>query len=512
MQQAAPLESTTDPRSRSRLPRPKGADLVAGISVALILIPQSLAYAQIADMPVVTGLFASAIPLIAGAPFASSPYLQTGPVALTSLLTLAALQGAGFVAEDPNYVAMAALLALLVGLFRLALGLIRAGWVAYLISEPVMLGFTSAAAVIIMSSQLPKAVGTSRLVPDGSTLSEAWWTITHPGQWQPAAIGISLMTLLVMLGGRRVHRLFPGVAIAVLIGLLFSRLVDDPGLIVGDPTGVPEGLPTLSLDFPWASTGTLTVGALIIALVGFAEPASIARLFAAQDDVPWNANKELVSQGVANVAAGISGAFPVGGSFSRSSVNRLAGAQTQWSGGITGLAVLAFLPFAGLLNPLPQAVLGAIVIGAVLGLLNPRKLAALPKHSWLEAGLAWLTWLATLILAPNVQNAVMVGVAATAIIHFVKPLRLVTNRANADSGPITIKPNGLLWLASYKKFGQQLSTLVDNHAGRSLILDLGSSPTLDPGIEEIVKQAKQQSADNGGGLEMRHQLPTPSAG
>ncbi|MEM7276381.1 MAG: SulP family inorganic anion transporter [Actinomycetota bacterium] len=182
-------------------PRPTVADVVAGISVALVLVPQSLAYAQIAEMPVVTGLFASALPLIVFALFASSPYLQTGPVALTSLLTLAALQGAGFEAADPDYVRLGALLALIVGGCRLLLGVLRLGWVAYLIAEPVRMGFTSAAAIIIISSQLPKALGTTEVAPDGSTLGRAGWSAVHPGSWEPGAIGLSIATLVIMLGG-----------------------------------------------------------------------------------------------------------------------------------------------------------------------------------------------------------------------------------------------------------------------------------------------------------------------
>ncbi|MDH3295881.1 MAG: SulP family inorganic anion transporter [Acidimicrobiia bacterium] len=476
------------------LPRPRPADLIAGISVALVLIPQSLAYAQIADMPVVTGLFASALPLIAAAPFGSSPYLQTGPVALTSLLTFATLTGAGLESADPDYVMMAGVLALLVGVFRLVLGLIRAGWVAYLICEPVMMGFTSAAAVIILSSQLPKALGTSELAPAGKTLNRALWSVLHPESWQPMALAISAMTLVAMLGGRRLHRLFPGIMVAVVIGLIVSASVDNPGLVVGEPVGIPEGLPDFGFDVPLDAMVTLALGGLVIALVGYAEPASISRLFASVDRIPWNSNRELVGQGVANIAAAFSGAFPVGGSFSRSAVNRMAGAKTKWSGGVTGLVILAFLPFAGVLDPLPQAVLGAIVVGAVLSLLQLKQLLGMWRRGWIDALLCWSTSVATLVLAPNVQWAVVVGVALSALVHVIRPLRL--RAAPGPDGKTMLEPSGLLWIGSYRHFARQLRSAVADNPG-DVILAVGSESSLDPAVKETVAEVSDELAASG---------------
>ena len=490
-------------RSWFDAPRPTFSDLIAGISVALVLIPQSLAYAQIAEMPVVSGLFASALPLIAFSLFASSPYLQTGPVALTSLLTLAALQGAGFSSGDTDYVAVAGLLALIVGVCRLFLGLARLGWLAYLISEPVRMGFTSGAAIIIISSQLPKALGTSVAAPDGSTVSRAFWSITHPGNWGSGALILTGLTLLIMLGGRKLHRLFPGVAIAVVIGLIYGRF-DDGVLKVSDPNPIPEGLPSLSLDLPWGSVGALAVGGLVIALVGFAEPASIAREFAKQDRTVWDANRELAASGLANMTAAISGAFPVGGSFSRSSVNRMAGARTRWSGGFTGLVVLAFLSFASVLDGLPQAVLGAIVIGAVVGLVKPLALISMWRGSKVEAGLAWITFAATLVLAPSVQWAVMLGVVLTGIAHVVRPLSLDV-AAGADGEETVITPNGLLWLASYDSFERQLSTAAAE-ANTNIVVDFGPDPDLDQTAEEIMDRIGRD-LENGHTLRLKTSMP-----
>ena len=400
MSDGASTEALVAPPSR-----PVPADQLAGLSVAMVLIPQSMAYAELAGLPSHIGLFASALPPILAALFASSPYLQTGPVALTSLLTFGALASLA----DPgsaDYVALAALLALMVGVTRLLLGVFRLGVVTYLMRDPVVAGFTSAAAILILASQLPKALGTA--TPSGGVLWRAGWSLGHPGGWEMASLAIATTTVLLVLAGRRVvHRMFPGALIAVGGGVIVSRLTDYAGPVVGD---VPTSLPSLSLDLPWGSTGSLLVGGILIALVGFAEPASIARAFADEDGQRWSANREFVSQGVANVAAAVSGSFPVGGSFSRSSLNRLAGARTRWSGMVTGITVLAFLPFADVLAPLPRATLGGVVIAAVVGLVKPGRLMRMARISPANAVVAWVTFFATLALSPRVEQGVLVGI------------------------------------------------------------------------------------------------------
>ena len=385
--------------------RPVIADVLAGLSVAMVLVPQSMAYAELAGLPPHLGLFASALPPILAAFFASSPYLQTGPVALTSLLTFGALAGLAETGST-DYIAMAALLALLVGMTRLLLGLLRLGIVTYLLRDPVVTGFTSAAAILILASQLPKALGVT--TPNGGVLWQAGWSLSNADQWELTSVAISVVTLGLVLAGRQVvHRLFPGALLAVVGGVVISRLTDYDGPVVGD---VPTGLPSLSANLPWGSTGSLLVGSVLIALVGFAEPASIARVFASQDGQRWSADREFVSQGVANIASAVSGAFPVGGSFTRSSLNRMAGAQTRWSGLVTGVAVLAFLPFANVLAPLPRATLGGVVVAAVIGLVRPVALVVTVRQSPANALVAWSTFAATLALAPQVEQGVLVGI------------------------------------------------------------------------------------------------------
>ena len=321
--------------ARLHFPRLAATDVIAGTSVAMVLIPQSLAYAELAQLPPYIGLFASAFPLLIFALLASSPYLQTGPVAVTSLLTIAALPDVS-PAELP---AIAALMAFMVGAMRVSFGIARLGQVVRLMSAPVVMGFMSGAAIVIMSSQLPKALGVSP--PDGGVLWQAAWSLVHPGAWLGPSVVLSVVTVVLFLGGRRISPLFPGVLFAVIIGIVYSRTRGYSGPTIDE---IPEGLPPISFNLPWDQIPTLLLGAIIIALVGFAEPASIARTFANETGERWDANQEMIASGAANFVAAFSGGYPVGGSFSRSSINRLAGAKTRWSGGVTGLIVIAFLP------------------------------------------------------------------------------------------------------------------------------------------------------------------------
>ncbi len=201
-----------EPEVLVRLVKPSLGDLLAGISVALLALPQGLAYAELAGLPVQHGLYAAALPSLLAALFASSPYLQTGPVALTALLTYGALQG---IAEPQtsSYVEVAALLAFLVGAIRLFLGCIKMGKIAKLLTDPVILGFTSGAAILIVFSQLPKSLGVT--TANTGVVSSGWEALTSVNQWNSSAIIFSIGTIFVIFGGRVLHRLFPGVLLAV---------------------------------------------------------------------------------------------------------------------------------------------------------------------------------------------------------------------------------------------------------------------------------------------------------
>ena len=404
--------------SRFSFSKPSAGDLIAGVSVALLALPQGLAYAEIAGMPAKYGLYAAAIPSILAAIFASSPYLQTGPVALTALLTYGALEG---LAQpfSPEFIELAALLALSVGVLRLILGILKLGKIAHLLTDAVITGFTTGAAILIIFSQLPKSLGVDDV--KGGVLSAGWKSISNPELWELNAILFSIATIIVIFGGRFLHRLFPGVLIAVVCGIAISKVIGYSGPVVGE---LSSGFIPFKFSFEWGSLTDLLLPATIIAIVGFAEPAAIARTFAKEDKSSWNPNKEFVSQGVANLASAISNSFPVGGSFGRSSLNKIAGAETPWAGAITGVFVLAVLPLVFLLEELPSAILGATVIGAVIKLIKPIEFFKLVVDETQQGLIATGTLVATLLTAPRIDRGILIGLGLSLIGYFFDRFRL----------------------------------------------------------------------------------------
>lgn len=413
------------------LTRPSSGDIVAGISVALLALPQGLAYAELAGMPAKYGLFAAALPSLFAAVFASSPYLQTGPVALTALLTYGALQGLSEPFSE-EFIELAALLALLVGVIRLLLGALRLGKITNLLTDSVILGFTSGAAVLIVFSQLPKSLGVEDLY--GGVLATGWEALINPDRWELGAILFSIATIFVIFGGRFLHRLFPGVLIAVIFGITISEIINYQGPVVGELNGA---FIDLKFQFDWSSVFDLFLPASVIAIVGFAEPTAIARTFSKEDGSIWNPNKEFVSQGVANLVSALSNAFPVGGSFGRSSLNKFAGAETPWAGAITGAFVLAVLPLTPLLSDLPSAILGATVIGAVARLIKPKEFFTLGVEKPVQALIAIGTFIATIITAPRVDRGVIFGLLLSLVGYIVDRSRNRNVVKNKDEPPVS---------------------------------------------------------------------------
>ncbi len=489
------MERPTQRRlNKARIIHP--GDFLAGLSVALLAIPQAMAYAGLAGMPAYTGLYVAAIPPLAAAYFASSPYLQTGPVALTALLTFAVLSQLA-APGSAEYIGLAALLALMVGVARLAVGLMRLGSVAYLMSQPMLIGFTSAAAILICFSQLPTALGVQP--PIEGVLPGSVWTLTHPLLWEWGSLALSILTIAMVQMGRRLHPLFPGVLIAVGIGVAYSHWWDYSGPILGE---VPTGFPRLHWDFPWTALPSLLIGSGVIAILGFAEPASIARTYATQDRIPWDADQEFIGQGVANLAASFVGGFPVGGSFSRSAANRLAGAQTRWSGAITGAVVLLFLPFTALLHDLPRAILGAIVISTVMNLIRPRQLLGLLKYSRPQAAIGLLTFLLTLALAPRIEIAVIIGVALAVAHHLRREQKLVFDHWTDASG-LHFKPQGVLWFGSAYTVEAEFAELLAKHPEVTDVkLHLGGLGRIDLSAAIMFKQLMEDAKAAGMKVEL----------
>ncbi|MDF1522557.1 MAG: sulfate permease [Trueperaceae bacterium] len=385
-------------------------DLMAGLTVAVMLVPQGMAYALLAGMPPVAGLLASTLPIVAYAAVGSSRALAVGPVAIVSLLTFEAVHR---LAEpgSAEYLTLAATLALLVGVLQFGLGLLRSGVVVNFLSHAVVSGFTSAAAIVIGLSQLRHLVG----VPlDGShPLRTVVDAVTRVGEIHPTTLAIGLVGIALLLAGRRLHRRFPGPLLVVVLGtaVVAAFGLDAAGVrTVGE---VPAGLPTFSWPAPTLpDVLALLPTALTIAFVGFMESIAVARALAAKEREQVDPDRELAGLGLANLVAGVIAAFPVTGGFSRSAVNAQAGARSGLASVVTALLVLVTLAFlTPAFRDLPQAVLAAIVLVAVSGLVD----LAEPRHLWRlrpKDGATWLvTFVATLVI--GIEPGILIGVATS---------------------------------------------------------------------------------------------------
>ena len=387
------------------------ADVTAGITVALVLVPQSMAYAQLADLPIYYGLYASFLPVIIASLFGSSRQLATGPVAVVSLLTASGLGTLG-IDSEAEYIAYAISLALLVGLFQLAIGFVRLGILIAFLSHPVVIGFTTAAAIVIITSQLDKIFGVQ--VATAAHHYETVWMTIVAGLQSPhyLTLGMTALALLIMIVLKLKAPKAPGILIAVVITTLISWYFDllDQGLkVVGN---IPQGLPSFTAPtIDLAMIPQLLGIAVTIALIGFMEAISVAKAMAASTRQNIDADQELIGQGLSNITSSFFHGYAVSGSFSRSAVNMQAGAITGFSSIVTGLGVaLTLLFLTPLLYHLPQATLAAVIVLAVFSLVRIKAF----KYAWRvkkhDGLIAIITFLLTLFYAPHLENGILIGV------------------------------------------------------------------------------------------------------
>lgn len=482
---------------------PASGDLIAGIAVALVLIPQSLAYSELAGLPPIHGLYVAAVAPIAAAFIGSSPYLQTGPVAMTSLLTVGALAALA-TPQTEHFVALAALLAIFVGLSRLAMGIFRVGSIAYLMSQPVVATFTVAASILIVSSQIPNLVGLK--TSSGNSLLVAIDALSHPGRWNLGSLAFGLGALVLILLGRRLGPRVPVVLIVSIAAIIISAMIGFTGPQVGE---IDSGLPPLTPNLPWSFAGDLIAPAIIIAVVGFAEPSSIARRYASAERTYWDPDKEMIGQGLANTASGFFSGYPSGGSFSRSALNKLSGAKTRWSGGITGVAVLLIVatPIISTLSRLPKAVLAGLVIAAVVSLIELTPFTRLWKASKAQFVVGMLTFVASLLLAPRVERAVVIGVAASFVVHLWRELRLHVDYT-VDATTLHVHPKGVLYFASAPLLERRINEILAEHpTSDRVVLHLGGLGRIDITGILVLRSFADQAAEEGFTFELADVSP-----
>lgn len=462
------------------------SDLLAGLTVAAMLVPQAMAYAALAGMPPVTGLYAATVPLVAYALLGSSGQLAFGPVAIVSLLTASTL--APLADGDPaRYVTLAGLLALLVGGIQVVLGLVRAGRLTALLSHPVISGFTSAAAIVIATSQLDDLFGLSIGSP-GTWLERVGAVVTNLDATHLPTLLVGVIAMVLLVAGKRLGPRVPTALIVVAVATAAVPLLGLDARGVGIIGEVPRGLPAPRLPTaPLDTVLALLPGALIIALLSYLEGISVARAVAARTHDRIAPDRELLASGAANLAAGTFGAFPVAGGFSRTAVNHDAGARSPLASLVTAaMVLLALLALAPLFTTLPNAVLAAIVLAAVASLVDVRGAI----HAWhvdrSDGAALTITFAATLFL--GVELGIGVGIAASLLISL---WRVGQVRVEAVTRPHedTLYVEGPLLPASAVQVQRAIEDHVASRAGevRVLTVDLSGCPSTDlSGVHALV--------------------------
>ncbi|MCX7847025.1 MAG: sulfate permease [bacterium] len=402
------------------------ADLFAGLSVAVVLIPQALAYAQLAGLPPHFGLYAALVPTIVGALFGSCPQLSTGPVAMSSLLSYAVLTDLNLApCPSEQFNNLAVILAGLAGLILLAVGVFKLTIVINFISHPAIMGFTNAGAIIIALSQLGKLVGIDQ-PRTGFYLHDVLSTLArlHHSHLPTLAFGLlSLTTLLIL---KQLCPRCPGVLIVVVVATLISSLCGFNTRWHGDIVGhIPPGFPPISLPkVSWELVVRLFPGAATVALIGFMETAAVCKSISAHTRQRLHLRQEVIAQGLAKLAGFFTSSYTTSGSLSRSALNWYCGAKTGLSSLIAAATVaLTLLFLTPLLYHLPIAVLAAIIIVAVLQLLNLPAMHRIWQADPLDGVTAWVTFAACLLLAPKIAEGILVGIVLALGFHLYRIMR-----------------------------------------------------------------------------------------
>lgn len=406
-------------------------DLLAGLTIAVILLPQSMAYALIADLPPEMGLYTAVIGAIVGAIWGSSRQLQTGPTNAASLLVLSILLPVA-ASGSPEYILAAGLLTLLVGLFRLGMGLARLGILVNFVSDSVIIGFTAGAGLLIFFNQLRNLFGLA--YPPAESLWSTWrMLIENIAYINWYSLGLGLATIFAVLIMRGINKRLPAAMLAILGAGFLTVVFDlqDLGVRVIGP--LPKGLPPLSIPpiFDLELVSKLAIGALAVAAIGLIEAISIARSIASQTGQRLDSNQEFLGQGLANIATSFFSGYTCSGSFTRSAVNYQAGARTGFSNVFAGLMVLAtMLAFGSWAAYIPLPALAGLVIVVSLQLIDRREIRRIWEGARGDRVIMTATFAATLLLP--LQYAVLTGILMSLAYYLLKTSMPAMHRVLPD--------------------------------------------------------------------------------
>ena len=469
-------------------------DLVAGVTAAAVIIPQAMAYATIAGLPVEVGLYTALVPMIIYALLGTSRPLSVSTTSTIAILTAAQLAAAVPGGDRQQLLAATATLAMLVGAFLLLAGILRLGFIANFISDPVLAGFKAGIGLVIIVSQLPKLLGMH--VDKEPFLRYLLSIAVHVPEARLATACLGLLTLAALFAMRRFLPRIPAPLVAVAAGIAASALLDLGAQGVSTIGEIPGGLPVPALpdvSLVWQ----LWPGALGIALMAFTESIAAGRAFARDGEPRVAANQELVALGAANIASGFFQAMPAGGGTSQTAVNSRGGARTQMSGLVTAAAVLATLLFlAPLIAVMPQATLAAVVVATTAGLLSPKGFRAIlrvrrTEFWWAVAAFAGVVLLGTLqgilvaiaisllTLIYQANHPPLYALGRKRDTNVFRPLSEAHAEDETFPGLLMVRTEGRMTFASAPRIGETMWSLIDEAQPRVLAIDLGAVPDIE---------------------------------
>ncbi len=493
-------------------------DFWAGLTVGVMLIPQGMAYAMIAGLPPIYGLYAAFLPQVIYSFFGTSRQLSVAPAAMISLLIVAGISEFATQGSEA-YIGLAILLAMIVGILQLLFGLFRLGFIVNFLSLPVISGYTSSAAIIIGLSQLKHLMGVD--MSSSNLIHEIVYNMSiNINQIHAVTLVIGLVSIVLLIFSRKISRSFPGPLIIVIIGIVIVTLfsLDMEGVkIIGS---IPGGLPDVSIpEINFADIARLFPLALLISLVSFMESYTIGKVMQSKKkNYNISSNKELIGLGMANISSSIFGAFPVSGGLGRTAVNQQSGANTNlasWiSAALVGLTLLFFTP---LFYNLPKAILAAIIMVAVFNLIDVKRAIVLFKTNRIDFAMLLVTFLSTLFF--GVQAGIITGVVLSLIMvihrstypHLAELGKLPSSNyfRNLTRFPEAIERKDALifrfdselYFANINYFRERLNQMITKKGAglKVIILNAQSIHAMDSSaaleFEEIIDECKNQKVE-----------------
>ncbi|RON24236.1 sodium-independent anion transporter [Pseudomonas brassicacearum] len=486
-------------------------DAIAGLTAAAVVIPKALAYATIAGLPVQIGLYTVLVPMAIYAVLGSSRPLSVSTTTTLAILVASALGQVSPSGDAATLIVASATLALMVGAILVLAGIMRLGFVANFISDPVLVGFKAGIGIVIVLDQLPKLLGIH--IEKGGFFHNVIATVEGLGHASLPTVAVGVFMVLILIGMKHFTPRLPAPLIAVALGILGMSVLNLEQLGVSAVGVVPIGLPELTLP-DWSIASQLWPSALGIALMSFTETIAAGRAFARSDEPALQPNRELVATGLANIGGALLGAMAAGGGTTQTAVNRLAGAQSQLAGLITaGLALgtcLLLAPFIGLM---PNATLAAVVIVYSIGLIQPSEFREIlsvrrTEFIWALVALVGVMLLGTL---QGIVVAIIVSLLALAYQVSDPPVHKLGRKPGTNvyrppcaetedehfEGLLMLRPEGRIFFANAERLGSKIRSLIVAAAPSVVILDLRSVFDLEYTALKMLTAAEQRLRERG---------------